>query len=353
MIRFAQKNIRRAFTLIELLVVIAIIALLMAILLPALASARRTARTTICQSNLKQMMTAHHSYATDFKSFIAMFNGRAEDRVPGIYWPSEADISVQAHEILSEATGRVAGPDGLPDWEPAGGIYVVEQYAHIVLVEYLSDGMPSPVTVCPEDRARLSWRASPLDMDSNPYKPLNGDNQKTLAWWPYSSSYQLTGNAWSRSMPLPGVAGEGHMTLEWIYQMGDHYHYNHNKAGHFGTRTMGEVAFPSMKVALFDSQERHYAKKEAFFLYPQARQPVAFFDGSVSTRKTEDANPGWDGRNYKVTDTVITKFPYNPDLGFESPRLYRVNWNLNGYYRWTRGGLKGVDYGGGEVWNQR
>lgn len=62
---------RRAFTLIELLVVISIIALLVGILLPALGAARRTARSTICLTNQRQIMVAQHSYAADNKDVFA------------------------------------------------------------------------------------------------------------------------------------------------------------------------------------------------------------------------------------------------------------------------------------------
>jgi len=57
---------RRAFTLIELLVVIAIIAILAAILFPVFAKAREKARTSSCQSNLKQIGVAILQYGQDY-----------------------------------------------------------------------------------------------------------------------------------------------------------------------------------------------------------------------------------------------------------------------------------------------
>jgi prepilin-type N-terminal cleavage/methylation domain-containing protein/prepilin-type processing-associated H-X9-DG protein len=60
-----QSRPARAFTLIELLVSITIIALLIALLLPSLGGARRAASGAVCQSNIRQMMTAAISYTID------------------------------------------------------------------------------------------------------------------------------------------------------------------------------------------------------------------------------------------------------------------------------------------------
>ena len=88
-----KKSLLKGFTLIELLVVIAIIAILSGILFPVFSSAREKARTTVCQSNLKQLALAAMMYADDNNKCYppAIYRYRGVD----IYWTSEKILYYQ------------------------------------------------------------------------------------------------------------------------------------------------------------------------------------------------------------------------------------------------------------------
>ena len=61
-----MRTRRNAFTIIELLVVVSIIALLVGILLPAIGKAREQAQLTKSEANLRNLGTAHATYASEW-----------------------------------------------------------------------------------------------------------------------------------------------------------------------------------------------------------------------------------------------------------------------------------------------
>ncbi len=357
---------RNAFTLIELLVVIAIIALLISILLPALAAARRAGRKTVCMANLQQLGRAHHEYTFDFKNFVAALNGQREaepylDYTYGegtIYgFPTEGDCGVQAAWQIEQALGLTpkgqfsefmftSGPD-------ASHAAVFQDYSHVVLVQYMSGTLPMPGSVCPEDRPRLSWQQYSQKMDSAPFQPTAQHNIANKKLLPFSSSYQLLPTAWIKDGPLHTLTSNPNLQRRQmvISQAGTHDMYQtYHKVAAYGGRKMEEVAYPSAKAALADSQQRHIGRDDRYYAFEQSRQPLLFWDGSVSERRTGDANRGWNPLKPSSTLTATT-FKYEPDPAFESrkPDDPAAEVTVTGFYKWTRGGLRGVDFGGMEI----
>jgi prepilin-type N-terminal cleavage/methylation domain-containing protein/prepilin-type processing-associated H-X9-DG protein len=118
----------RGFTLIELLVVIAIIAILAAILFPVFAQARAKARTTSCQSNLKQLATAVLMYTQDYdENFVPNYIVKA----PGIlaHWYETIQPYVKNAGLTACPSSPYVGFSGRYGPNPADWNWIIGNYA--------------------------------------------------------------------------------------------------------------------------------------------------------------------------------------------------------------------------------
>ncbi|MCE5200065.1 MAG: prepilin-type N-terminal cleavage/methylation domain-containing protein [Armatimonadota bacterium] len=79
-----QQHRRSGFSLIELLVVIAIIAILAAVLAPVYTTVKRSARRTVCQSNLSQISRGFNLYLNDYSGCYPNTNNQY--LWSGYYW---------------------------------------------------------------------------------------------------------------------------------------------------------------------------------------------------------------------------------------------------------------------------
>lgn len=337
--RSRRRQCRSAFSLVELLVVIVIIALLLAILLPSLANARRVARTAVCRSNLKQFATAGGAYAIDFKNCIYTFswtNGNTPTVYPDLVPPggifTSTACAIQATEIIRKHSTLEPNFPLTSLWCP--GI----EYGHLVLLDYLASPFPVPIAACPEDKCLLLWQRDIPRFQAggfgNMQPALTGQGfiPNLMRAKPYSSSYETPPSTYDRTITLPDRLRQS---------TENHYIYGADSLTRFGPARFDQVTYPSQKVQLYDTHQRHYGRA-LFFAHPDAVQPILHFDGSVVDRKTADAGLGWLPFNPSGGPTMITYQPYQ----YEAPTSNGApTETFAGRYRWTRGGLKGIDFG--------
>ncbi|MDQ7013209.1 MAG: prepilin-type N-terminal cleavage/methylation domain-containing protein [Planctomycetota bacterium] len=336
-----------AFTLIELLVVIAIIALLIGILLPALGEARRSGKLIVCQSNIRQFGTAAGTYASDFEDRIFAFTWRPEtvgqtryNDLDGPYNSAIEAAAAQAVDIFRRRGDREDIPK-INGWIPH--VY----YTHLVVNDYLAQRLPEKMVACPEDRPRLNWQDDPRNnFDNGQWEPFQPDPSTTNKRWPYSSSYRPVVAAYDRyqsnSIKLQG----GGNASRRIQHFGRRFNsYSVPATADLGNLKIGDVDFPSGKVHMYDEFARHYGTKQYYFLDPDAREPLLMFDGSGNVARTADANLGWTPRNPTKADYLIDYNP-NPNDAWYAPPRDPGGDALAARYNFTRGGLRGIDFGG-------
>jgi hypothetical protein len=292
------------------------------------------------------------TYSSDFQDRIFGYTWRAVHQNLSDYpdlnfvtsWDAQA-ASKQAVDILRRRSGRADIPSPeLYAWLPH------TYYSHLVVQDYLAARIPEKAVVCPEDRHRLNWQKDPQELfDQNAWMPFQPDataGQRENKRFPYGSSYETVPATFCALQSYQIRTRDRAVTNNRIRQFTTHNVYVQEPGARFGNLKYADVAFPSQKVHMHDSQDRHYATRDSFYAYPDAKQPILFFDASVRSMRTRDANDGW---NPQVPTADFYEISYAPESWEPPTRSGNEIERVRAYYRWTRGGLKGVDFGGRAV----
>ena len=269
---------------------------------------------------------------------------------PHSYSSDQEAHAAQNKGILRRLTGRTPlDPDPILD----GSARIPDKrFSHLILADFFGWDPSSFFFAAPDDVNLQRWRANPLDLSTVPYSNgiPDGGYDVDSNWtkigiqqrWPYSSSYLWVPVSWQPDyfpcyVPVSETphlfSGSGDVDL--------------------GGRTYDDVRFPSAKVFVheefewaprLDPRTRAWVSDGTYFAYPNARVGKLMFDGSVNTWVTADSHPGWSPAQPSVDWTQryvpLDTFPlWKPrtDEGLER--------ELPQWFRWTRLGLQGIDYG--------
>jgi len=342
-----SKSKSRAFTLIELAAVIAVAGTVTASLAPMARKARVSARVQASASNLSAIGQGAGMYGVD-----------NADRIPGyslagpttqalrLNLPNGDRVTIrngvdatafQNTEILQRRTGRLDGPfeilyDNTRLWH--------RRWSHVVLIDYLDSPFADGLFIDPADANQLTWAANPLDYGAGstvPYANISDgwSRESVRQRWAFAASYQTTVSAWNPD----GIRESSYVPFSdtpHLFLVND---VPGNRLRLSDGREFAEVRYPSNKVYFFEEFDREQPG-DPYFGYYHARPEKLMFDGSVNSLASGDANPSWNAANGKLKwrqryvplDTFPTELP-----GREGERLSQR-------YRWTLGGLSGVDY---------
>lgn len=373
----ARRHRLSGFTLIELLLVIAIVALLVSIILPSLGQARKTARLTQSVSNLKQFGTAGVSYSAEFRELQPSFSWQAGKSAAGFVKNDPNASAIQNpvelqrdNEAAAQQAAWIIARRANPSVPTFGGAQAANwfpyvRYSHLVLVDFLSTPLPGPALFSPFDFIRTrftevfrqtggsvtqAWQS----IDENTHGG-RGDSERAI----FSSSYQVSASAITPDLYPTGSIGLFNATQEGAINA---FSVGTSNLYRLGGRKWTDARFPSQKVYMFEDVSWHVNPRAPLhYTNPLSVTAVALFDGSARMLRQNEAAPGGYATQNLLNNggTVPDAFAYwqSPENGsFRNSCIGVPIWvgplpdpkspyQINMLYRFTVGGLRGVDIG--------
>lgn len=323
-----RARARRGWTLVEGAVTAAIVAGAIAAGLAMSSRVRGLSGLGESSANLKELGAGYASYAADHADRLASFTWRrmtSPSQFPDLN-NAISDLDATANQAVDIIRRRSAFPTfpRTTNWVPQ------ILYNHLVILDYLDRPLPSRGLASPEDATLLEWQRTPT---SAPVLRLG-----------FSSSYQTPPALYSPDVVNSVNGGLAQATSHNQFYVVQPSDINRAWLGH---RRYDEVAYPSHKAMMFDSHQRHFGQRVAYFGLAEARVPVLNVDGSLAVRSGGEANPGWDSQN--PGSSLPVTYYYSP-APHEPPAMSPSGSDtVMGRIRWTRRGLGGRDFDGPEI----
>lgn len=291
---------------------------------------RAAARRDLCAEKIGRIGAGSARFALSNKDFFAGFTWEPGNPVgtnPATVQQAHAD---QAVDILRRR--------GRPDMPAISGWIADVNYWTLVLVDFESRPLSDAFNICPSHDVLNKWRRNPGAFDQGQFLPRQPFPSALERRQPYAGSYTQTGAAFDRNQ----TAFEPESVDARVAYSGFHSLYRTIGAVRLGPSPISSVAFPSSKVHVFDSNQRHYGGLDLYYAYAESRQPMLFFDGSVNVRVSGDANTPWTPNEPNLP--TAQAFAYAPPAWEPGTLSGQSADQVVDRFRWTRDGLLGRDF---------
>lgn len=343
---------RRGFTLIECAAAVLVGGTLLAVLQPVVDGARRGARAQTSADNLRFWGAASATYVSDYGGLLPAYSWKPGEThviagwlnlpegAPFTLHPTNGGFALgyQETDLLRRHTGRAIGARKIRTLQ---NLFPNRRRTHLVMADHMGLSVTSPRAADPQDRFTLVAQRDPIRYEDHGPYPTSGEQQfdgngpsdPVVQRWPYSSSYRVVPASYSQDQRVGSNTTIGPVSGT----------VNLFSAGNspYGGRRAEEIAFASQKVWMFEWHDRHSSDAGLWYAYPQARAHKVMFDGSVNDRATGDAGEGFDPNDPANPEPFrhhYTPLSTDPAPVGDPDQAYAVS------YRWTRGGLAGIDY---------
>ncbi|MHA7813439.1 MAG: hypothetical protein ACX94C_08615 [Phycisphaerales bacterium] len=340
---------RNGFALSECVVLVVVVGLLLAIVVPMFSAARMKMRGQTSAQKLMSIGQGGMMYAADNKDRLFGYNWRAGEiytmpdgrqKQPN----SDTDASVyQNLEILQRRTGRASGQfkvlynhSRLPH----------RRYSHLVLMDYMNEPFGSDRFIDPNDVKQHQWKDNPLEYgsgsgvpyadgipagyDQDPNWPIAAIRQR----WAFGSSYQVVPDAWQQEFGARYIPVE--TTPHLLTQSG-----GIGQIPLAQGRRLRSVLHTANKVWMYEEFDRD-RQNPLYFGYDDAQVEKLMFDGSVNSWASGIAAPSvvpeYGIFHWKQAYVPLDQFPV-PVGGLGDST------EISQRFRWTFGGLTGINYG--------
>ena len=339
---------RSGFSLGECTILVVVVGLLIAILMPMLGASRMQMRAQTSAEKLMTIGQAGMMYANDNEGRLFSYTWRAGEvyTLPTgrqkIYSDDTGAADGQSQYILMRNTGRVNG-----QYKIQSNAFRIphRRFTHLVLMDYMNQPFGSDLFIDPSDGKQQVWKDNPLDYgsgsrvpyadgvpagyDTDPNWSINPVRQR----WAFGSSYQVVPDAWqpdrgNRYIPVQDTPH--------LFQLGGFGELNLSEG-----RRLRSVLHNANKVWMYEEFDRDRTQ-HLYFGYDHAKVEKLMFDGSVNNWESGRAAPSVViERGYMPWEqkyVPLDRFPV-PVGGLGDDTLLSQRW------RWTFGGLSGVNYG--------